>query len=177
MKLQLNTRRFIPWVFVLLSAASAVNLVLGGRDYLLLYASLGQLQFTISRMTLQGAIANQTSILVEVGADNPVDYGGLRPTLVNISTHFVSGNSSLFDSIPVTRSWMINQTLAPHMMTVWTFSVALNSQDATSLSIFYKAHNGIVTAKTFFVVTVSSLLDMVTGTPSFYQENQNITLT
>ena len=177
MKLQLNARRFIPWVFVLLSATSAVNLVVGGRDYLLLYASLGQLQFTISRMTLQGAIANQTSILVEVVADNPVDYGGLRPTLVNISTHFVSGNSSLFDSIPLTRSWMINQTLAPHTMTVWTFAVTLNSQDATSLSIFSNTHNGIVTAKTFFVVTVSSLLDMVTGTPSFYQENQNITLT
>ena len=177
MKLQLKTRRLIPWVFVLLSAASAVNLVLGGRDYLLLYASLGQLQFTISRMSLQGAIANQTSILVEVGADNPVDYGGLRPTLVNVSTHFVSGNSPLFDRIPVTRSWMINRTLAPHMITVWTFAVTLNPQNATSISTFYNTHNGIVTAKTFFVVTVSSLLDMVTGTPSFYQENQNITLT
>jgi hypothetical protein len=177
MKLQLKTRRLIPWVFVLLSAASAINLVLGGRDYLLLYASLGQLQFTISRVTLQGAIANETSIRVQLEADNPVDYGHLRPTLVTISTYFVSGNFSLFDRIPVQRSWMINQTLAPHTLTTWTFGVTMNPQNATSLSTFYNAHNGIVTAKTFIVFTVSSLLDMVTGNPSFYQEYQNVTLT
>jgi hypothetical protein len=177
MKLQLKTRRLIPGIFVILSAASAINLVLASRDYLLLYTSLSQLQFTISKLSLQGAIANETSILLQLEADNPVDYGGLRPTRVTISTYFVSGNSSLFDRIPVARSWMINQTLAPHMMTVWIFPVTLNSQNATSLSTFYNAHNGIVTAKTFSVVSVSSFLDMVTGSPSFFQENKNITLT
>ncbi|SRR5216683_804242 len=177
MKLQLKTRRLIPWIFVLLSAASAINLVLGSRDYLLLYASLGQLQFTISKLNFQGAVPDETSILLQLQADNPVDYGGLRPTLVNISTYFVSDNSSLFDRIPVQRSWMINQTLAPHTLTTWTFDVTLNPQNATSLSTFYNAHNGVVTAKTFSVFTVSSLLDIVTGSPSFYQLNQNVTLT
>src|SRR2546425_10791623 len=97
--------------------------------------------------------------------------------LVIISTHFVPSSSPLFERIPVPSSWMINQALAPRMMTVWAFAVTLNSQNATSLSVFSNTHNGFVTAKTFFVVTVSSLLDMVTGTPSFYEENQSITLT
>ena len=176
MKLQLKTRRLIPWIFVLLSAASAINLVVGSRDYLLLYASLGQLQFTISKLSLQGAIANETSIALQLEANNPVDYSGLRPTRFTFSTYFVSGNSSLFDRIPVADSWMINQTLAPHTSTIWVFGVTLNPQNATSISTFYNAHNGVVTAKALFVVSVSTFLDMVTGSPSFFQENKNITL-
>jgi hypothetical protein len=177
MKLHLKTRRILPWALVVLSVASTINLVIGARDYLLLYASLGQVQFTVSRMILQGTVANETSIQIQVRADNPVDYAGLRPTLVNIVTYFASGNSSLFEHSPVERSWMINQTLAPHAVTMWTLSVELNPQNATSVSNFYDAHNGMDVARTVLLVTVSSFLDIVTGSPSFYQENQNITLT
>ena len=177
MKLQIKTRRLIPWIFVLLSTASALNLVLGSRDYLQLYASLGQLQFTISKLSMQGVVPNETSILLQLQADNPVDYGRLRPTVVTFSAYFMSGNYFLFDRLPIQRSWMINQTLTPHSSTTWTFGVELNPRNATSLSNFYNAHNGVVTTNAFFGVAVSSFLDMVTGTPSFYPVHQNVTLT
>ncbi len=178
MNLHLSGKRLVAWAFVLLATASAVNLIIGGREYFLLYASLAQLQFTVAKMTFQNPNTNQASILVQVHANNPVDYRGLTVTLVQASTYFESSNSFLFSqNRPLLQSFIISQSLPPHTVTVWNFTMTLNSQNATSLSSFYDAHQRSITAISSLEVTVSSFLTTLSGNPTYYPEQQNITLT
>lgn len=176
MKFHFGRKDLISWVFLILAIAATINLVTSGRDYFLLYASRANVQFTIAKMAYQNSSSNQPSILVLLDADNPVDYGGLNPKLVYTSTYFVSNNFSLFQSVPLQRGWIPSQNLSPHALTVWNFNITLTPPDAKSLSNFYMSHKGNITSVVFIEVTVSSLLDEVSGAPTFYQGQQNVTL-
>lgn len=176
MKLHLS-KRVVTWAFVLLVAVSSVNMAVGARNYALLYAALSQLQFTFSMMTVQNSTAGGFDLLAQVNADNPVDYGALRATLVYITAYFNSSSSFLFRDRPIAYSLIISQMLPAHALTSWNFYIPLGAQNATNIYMLYNAHSGNVAANTVLIVTVSSFLDTLTGRPTYYSQSQNLTLT
>ena len=177
MNLHFDRRRVLPWVFVALAATLSVNLALGSRQYWLLYSSLQQLGFTITQVSLQSPGASMTSIQTIVRADNPVDYSGLTVTLISVTTYFHSDGSSLFEQRPVGGGGVISRSLSPHTVQDFTLVITLNQQNATSLSHFFTAHNGNITADSSLYVSVSSYLTTLSGSATAYTVQQNVTLT
>jgi hypothetical protein len=177
MNLHFDSRRVLPWVFVVLAATLSVNLVLGTRQYWLLYSSLEQLGFTVTQMSLQSSSGNMTNILTVVKADNPVDYSGLTVTLISVTTFFHSDGFSLFEQKPVGGGGVISRTLAPHNAQNFTLIISLNQQNATSLSSFYRNHSGNITADSSLYASVSSYLTTLSGSATAYTTQQNVTLT
>jgi len=171
------SKRFVAWAFVLMVLVSSINLVLAGRNYALLYAALNQLQFSIPRMILQNTEQNRDRILVQVDADNPVDYGGLKVTLVYISAYFKSLDSSIFRDSPLQNGWTISETLSPHSSTSFNLTIVLNQQNGTALSTFLVTNPSGVAANAYLVVGISSFLYTLTGRLSYYPASQNLTLT
>lgn len=176
MNFHVDSRRVLAWVFVVLTTTMGANLVIVGRQYWLLYSSLEQVQFSISRMTLQSPIANMASILTTVKADNPVDYGGLTVTQISISAFFLSNGSSLFQESPIGGGGIARQAIAPHTAETWTLTITLNPQDTTSLYSFYNVHGRNITTDSTLYVSVSSYLTALSGIPILYQVQQNLTL-
>ncbi len=176
MNFHVNSRRLLPWVFVVLATTLGLNLLIVSREYWLLYSSLDQVGFSISRMTLQSPIGDMASILAIVKADNPVDYGGLTVTQVSMSAFFLSNGSSLFQEEPLGGGGATRQALASHTTETWTLTITLSPQDTTSLYSFYNAHLENITADSTLYVSVSSYLTILSGTPTLYEEQQNLTL-
>ncbi len=176
MNFHLNSHRLLSWAFIVLATASGVNLVIGGRQYWLLYSSLDQVQFSISHMTLQSPVGNVASILTVVKADNPVDYSGLTISLVSISAFFLSNGSSLFQGKPLGGGGVTSRALAPHTVETWNLTITLNPQNTTSLYSFYNAHGQKITADSSLYVSVSSYLTIVSGSATTYAVQQNVTL-
>ena len=177
MNFHFETRRVLPWVFVVLAATLSVNLVLGSRQYWLLYSSLEQLGFSVTQMSPESTGGNITSILTVVTANNPVDYGGLTVTLMSVTTFFHSGGLSLFEKRPVGGGGVISRTLAPHNVQNFTLTLSLNQENATSLSSFYKDYRGNITADSSLYVSVSSYLTTLSGSATAYTIQQNVTFT
>jgi hypothetical protein len=177
MNFHFQSRTVLPWVFVVLAATLSVNLVLGSRQYWLLYSSLEQLEFSIAQMSLQSPAGSAASILTVVRANNPVDYGGLTVTLISVTTFFQSNGSSLFQQKPLGGGGVISRALAPHNVQNLTFTIILNQQNSTSLNSFYNSHNGNIIADSSLYVSVSSYLTTLSGSATAYTAHQNVTIT
>jgi hypothetical protein len=177
MKLYLDRRKLLVGAFIAMVAVSSVNLILEGRDYLLMYTSLDQLQFTLSSLVLQEGGSSGAVVMAQVRADNSVDYGGLKVTVFVLSTFFFSDNASLFQKRPLIMN-LFKQVLDADKATIWNLAITLNPQNATSLISFYHAHGGNVTGDVALSAEVTTaFFDAVTGNFVPYNEQQNVTLT
>lgn len=177
MRLYLDRRKLLVWSFIAMVAVSSINLILEGRDYLLMYASLDQLHFTLSSLVLHEGGSSQAVVMAQVKVDNLVDYGGLQVSVFALSTFFFSGDSSLFQARPVIGN-LFRQVLAADKTTTWNLSITLNTKNATSLVSFYQAHGGDVTGDAALSAEVTTtFFDAVTGNFVPYNEQQNVTLT
>ncbi len=177
MKLYLNGRKLLVWAFIAIVAVSSINLISETRDYLLMYASVDELKFTLSSLALQENGPSGAVVIAQIWVDNPVEYGGLQVTVFDLSTFFFSGNSSLFQDRPLLGT-LLKQVLAPDRTTIWNLTIPLNPQNATSLISFYQAHDWKVTANASLSAEITTaFFNAVTGNPIPYQEHQNVTLT
>ena len=164
-------------MFLLVIIASSINITVEARDVLLLYASIGQVQFTISSMALRTNATNFAAIMIQFHSDNPVDYGGLKATQISVSAIFTASNSSIFKENPLIWGLQIDRPLAPHSSDTWNFAIVLNTQNATALSSFYQTHNRMINADTSFdIVITTTFLHSFAGS-FLYQKEQNVTLT
>jgi len=178
MKLRVDWARALTWSFLLLTAASGVNFVLGARTYFMFYSALDEVQFTITAASFQQGSSNSSSILIQIIGENPVDYSGLKVTLVAASTYFASSNATLFENAPLYGSGEIDLTLPPHGEISWSLTIQVSDRDTSPLLEFYKAHNSNVTAVVSLTVEMSTFLDKVVGIPTQLPPvQQNITLT
>lgn len=180
MKLSLDARRAITWAFILLSVGSSVSLVLGARSYFLFYSALDRVQFTVGTVHFQpdGSAGSVQTLVV---AQNPVDYSGLKVTLLSIAVYFEASNSStLFQNatsnLRVSRD--VEQNIAANTNTSWSLFLPLNSNQTSTLSAFYNRNYPNITAHVSLSVLVSTFLDPVQGGPIMLQTPpQNATLT
>jgi hypothetical protein len=178
MKVYADGHKLAVWAFLVVAMVGSINLIAESRDTLLLFDSIKQVAFTLSNMTLH---ANDTGgsavILMELRAENPVDYGGLTIAEVSISYYFFSGNASIFRGNSLGGGWNLNRALAPHGSSTLDFTLRLGTENSTSLYSFYEAHNRSITADASFQVLLNtSFLSVFTG-PTLYQRQQNLTLT
>ncbi len=175
MKLYTDTHRLAVWLIVLVVAGSSVNLALETRDIVQLYATIRELDFTMSTMALQSN-STSTVILAQLRADNRAEYGGLEATQISLSAYFSSGTFSLFQQNPLVWGRMISSALYPLKSTTWNFTILLNPLNATALDSFYQNHDRDVTASVSFQVLVTtSFLHTFTGA-IFYQKEQDLAL-
>jgi hypothetical protein len=178
MKLHINWRRAIAWSFVVLTAASAVNLVLEARAYFLFYSALDEVQFKVQAVSLRQLSTNTSRIVIQIIGTNPVDYSGLKVTLIIGTTYFASLNYTLFYNSPLQGNLQIYQTLPANGSTSWNMTIPVNSQANTALGTFYEAHRPNITAGVSLVVEMSTFLDKVLGLPTQLPPiQQNVTLT
>ncbi len=178
MKLHINWRRVIAWSFVVLTAASAVNLVLEARTYFLFYAALDEAQFTVQAISLQQLSSNTSRIVIQILGTNPEDYSGLKVTLIIGTAYFASLNYTLFYNTPLEGLLEIGQALPPKGSASWNLTIPVGSQDNTALQAFYEAHHPNITAAVSLVVEMSTFLDKVLGLPTQLAPiQQNATLT
>jgi hypothetical protein len=185
MKLPADNRVILSWIFILLAAASAINLVIVARNYQLAYLSLNQLEFTVSKVTLQNPSTSVASIVVGITANNPVDYDGLKAVQAFVSVYFFASGSTLFQDGPLLGYSRVDKPLASQGFTALSVTLMLTPANATSLLDFRDAHPGSVVASATVTVIVSSLLSSLFneinlttfGTGTGFQQLQNITLT
>lgn len=184
MKLPANNRVILGWALILIATVSAINLIIVARDYQLAYLSLNQLDFTVSKVTLQKDSSSTSSIIVEINANNPVDFGGLKATQAYVSVYFSASGSTLFQENPLQGYSPFNKPIASRGLTGLSVTLTLTNGNATSLLDFSKTHPGKVVASTTVTVIVSSLLsslsneiNLTTGIGTEFQQLQNITLT
>jgi len=184
MKLPADNRVILSWALILVATASAINLVIVARNYQLAYLSLNQLEFAVSKVTLQNPSTNMASIVVEITANNHVDFGGLKAAQALVSVYFFSSGSTLFLDIPLQGYSLVDKPLASQGFTALSVTLMLAPANATSLVAFSNAHPGSVTASTSVTVIVSSLLsslfneiNLTTGIGTEFQQLQNVTLT
>jgi hypothetical protein len=171
MKFNLGVRRAVTWAFILLSVGSSVSLVLGARSYFLFYSALDRVQFTVGTMHFQhdGSVGSVQTLIV---AQNPVDYSGLKMTLLSIAVFFLAPNSStLFQNATsnLTGSWDVEQNIAANTNTSWNLVLRLNTNQTSTLSTFYNAYYPNITAHVSLSVNLSSFLDSVEGGPIMLQ--------
>jgi hypothetical protein len=184
MKLPVTNKGILGWALILIATVSAINLVIVARDYQLAYLSLNKLDLTVSRVTLQNDPSSMASIIVEINADNPVDFGGLKATQAFVSVSFSAPGSTLFQDTPLQSTSLVDKPLASHGLTGLSVTLILNTENATSLFAFSKARPpGSVVATTTVTLWVSSLLSSLFNEINFgipgteFQQLQNITLT
>ncbi len=156
---------------------SSINVILTARSYALLYSALKELQFAIPQMVLQKIEQNGTlPIAVQVVADNHVDFGGLRVTLVYVSIYFQSSDSSVFRNRPLQEGWTLSRIVSPKSSTTIDLVFLLTQNNASALLLFYANHPNDVAANAYLVVGVSSFLYILSGQLSYYPASQNLTL-
>ena len=185
MKLPADKRVILGWALILIATGSGVNLIIVARDYQLAYLSLNKLDLAVSRVTLQNDSSSMASIIVEINANNPVDFAGLKATQAFVSVSFSAPGSTLFQDNPLQGYSLFDKSLASHGLTGLSVTLTLNAENATSLLAFSKAHPpGSVAASTTVTLWVSSLLsslfneiNLTTGIGTEFQRLQNITLT
>jgi hypothetical protein len=185
MKLPATNRAILGWALILIATGSGINLIIVARDYQLAYLSLNQLGLTVSRVTLQTDSSSMASVIVEINANNPVDFGGLKATQAFFSVSFSAAGSTLFQDNPLQGYSLVDKPLASHGLTGLSVTLILNTENATSLLAFNKGHPpGSVVASTTVTLWVSSLLsslfneiNLTTGIGTEFQQLQNITLT
>jgi hypothetical protein len=180
MKLSFDARRAITWAFILLSVGSSVSLVLGARSYFLFYSALDRVQFTVGTMHFQRN-SSASDVQTLIIAQNPVDYSGLKVTLLSIAVYFESSNSSmLFQNATsnLRASRDVEQNIAANTNTSWSLVLPLNSNQTLTLSAFYDRNYPNITAHVSLSVSVSTFLNSVQGGPLMLQTPpQNTTLT
>ncbi|HWY28001.1 MAG TPA: hypothetical protein VNW25_01955 [Candidatus Sulfotelmatobacter sp.] len=184
MKLPADKRVILGWILILVAAASAFNLVVVARNYELAYLSLNQLEFTVSKVTLQNPSSSMANIIVEISANNHVDFGGLTAAQALVSVYFSAPGSALFQDRPLQGYSLVDKPLASQGFTALNVILMLTPANATSLLAFSNAHPGRVIASTSVTVIVSSLLsslfneiNLTTGIGTQFQQLQNVTLT
>lgn len=173
MKFPIDGKTLLALVFIAVSAVSAVNLAQTARGYQLLYVSMQQLQFSVSKMSFQ---QSQQSILVEMTCDNPIDYGGLTVISISMSAFLYYSGGTLFQGNPLQETLAISQPITPHGQTSWTTKLLLNPQNTTSIAQYEQSY-GSLTANVTLQTLVSSFLYHVTGSGGGYETQQNVTLT
>ncbi|SRR6266487_134119 len=177
MRLHLYRRNLPVWGFIITVAVLSFNLVFESRAYLLMYSSIGELQFSVLSFALQSNAPSEAGLLAKVSVDNPVDYGGLKITLLDLLIYFSSGSSTLFQGRPLLAS-LTDQVLAAQKTTVLTLTLQLNPQNATSLNTFYQTNGPNVTANVSLSIEVTtSFFTEIGASPVLYQQPENMTLT
>ena len=182
MKLPEN-RVILCWTLIIVTAASAINLIIVTANYDLANLSLNKLDFTVSKVTFQNPLSN-ASILVGVTANNTVNFDGLKATHVIVSIYFFADGSTLFQDKPLAGYSFVDKPLAAQGFTPLSVIILLTPSNATNLQEFKNQNSGNVTANTTVTVDVSSIVSSLyneiqlrTGIGTQYQQPQNVSLT
>jgi hypothetical protein len=178
--MNLDIKNAIAWVFILLAGASSINMFIEARSYSVIYDSLRQLHFKLSKISMEANSSSEMDMLAEVVADNPVDYNGLKAIVVYYSIYFASSNpssnASVFRDEPLARNVIVNQALVPHGVTLWNVTIALGPQDANSFSSFSHNHPEGITAVIHSEIQVSTHLFDTIGSSAQYAIRQSLPL-
>lgn len=146
--------------FVLLSATSAIFLVVSTINYLGFFPALSNISSTITSLVFVNA-SKGTSIVARVNIENPNDYSGFKIATITLTTYFTSSssNNKLFSDAPLNGYQSYFTPLPARANMSLNATIPIDAQQSTQLSSFYAAYRGRVVGNCTLDLKISTFLD------------------